>query len=326
MRYENPVWHEYFADPFVLRRGNDYFAYGTGAAPLEGDGRAFPLLQSSDLVSWRYAGGALQPIAGATAYWAPEVVEEAGRFYLYCSAAFGGGDETHQIRVATADTPLGPFVDTGTAIFPDHGFTIDPHPFRDPRTGQWYLYFANDYTADEPFGTGVAVVKLKDMLTADGSPVMVNRASQDWQIYERNRDYKGKVWNAWHTVEGPFVVFRNERYWCFYSGGRWSAEGYGVGFAVADDPMGPWKDDFAAHGPSVLRGIPQQVIGPGHNSITSTPDGCCDVIVYHAWDRDFARRRMCIDPLIWTPEGPRCDGPSTGPRVFNEFNELRPIR
>src|SRR5262245_42898167 len=99
MRYENPVWHEYFADPFALRVGQEYFAYGTGGQPLEGDGRVFPMLQSSDLVSWLYRGGALEPLKGATAYWAPEVAEADGRFYLYFSAAFGGGDETHQIRV-----------------------------------------------------------------------------------------------------------------------------------------------------------------------------------------------------------------------------------
>ena len=28
--YTNPVWPGYFADPFVLRVGKEYFAYGTG--------------------------------------------------------------------------------------------------------------------------------------------------------------------------------------------------------------------------------------------------------------------------------------------------------
>jgi hypothetical protein len=49
------------------------------------------------------------------------------------------------------------------------------------------------------------------------------------------------------------------------------------------------------------------------------------VMVYHAWDPDFTKRRMCIDPLVWTPEGPRCNGPSTGPRVFSEFSKIRPM-
>jgi hypothetical protein len=32
-----------------------------------------------------------------------------------------------------------------------------------------------------------------------------------------------------------------------------------------------------------------------------------DLIVYHAWDVEQTARRMCIDPLIWTPDGPVVD-------------------
>ena len=324
MRYENPVWHEYFADPFILKCGDTYFAYGTGATPTESDGRAFPMLRSNDLVNWHYLGGALTTIPGATAFWAPEVAEESGKYYMYYSAATGASDESHRIRVAVAEKPAGPFTDSGAVLMPDLGFSIDAAPFKDPKTGQWYLFFAHDFLEDAPHGTGAAVVRLKDMFTTQGQPQMVNRASQEWHIFERNREYKGKVWDAWFTVEGPCVVYRHNRYWCLYSGGRWNSDRYGVGFAVADHPLGPWKDDFAAHGPVVLKGIPGKVVGPGHNSVTVAPDGRSDVMVYHAWDKDLAKRRMFIDPLLWTPEGPRCDGPSVGPRVFNEWHEVHP--
>jgi GH43 family beta-xylosidase len=311
--YQNPVWPHYFADPFVLRSGGKYYAYGTGPEPLEKDGRAFPTLQSNDLAHWEYVGGAVDPIQGATAYWAPEVVERDEKFYLYYSAAFGNSDESHVLRVAMADKPIGPFNDSGRLLLPDQGFSIDPHPFRDPKTGRWYLYFATDYTGDEPYGTGLAVVPLKDdLVTVTAQPAIVIRASQDWQIYERERNYKGRTWSKWNTVEGPFVVFHEGRYWCFYSGGRWSSESYGVDVAVADHPLGPWRNDSAIHGPVVLKGIPDETIGPGHNSVTIAPDGRTQVLVYHAWNRERTMRRMYIDPLIWTPGGPRCDGPTTG--------------
>jgi beta-xylosidase len=105
MRYENPVWPEYFADPFVLRIGGVYYAYGTGATPLESDGRAFPILRSHDLANWQYVGGALTPMSGAVAFWAPEVAEEGGRFYMYYSAATTASDESHRLRIAIADKP-----------------------------------------------------------------------------------------------------------------------------------------------------------------------------------------------------------------------------
>lgn len=309
--YQNPVWSNYFADPFVLRHNRRYYAYGTGASPVEMDGRAFPVLQSDDLVHWEYRGGAVNPIAGATAYWAPEVAEQNGSFYLYYSAAFGNSDESHGLRVAVADSPTGPFSDLERLLLPDAGFTIDPHPFRDPKTGQWYLFFATDYTADEPHGTGLAVIPMNaDMTSVVGPPKTVIRASQDWQIYERDRNYKGQTWRKWHTIEGPFVLYHDNRYWCLYSGGRWSSDNYGVGVAVADHPLGPWRDESAAHGPVVLKGTPDETIGPGHNSVTLAPDDATLVLVYHAWDPNRTMRRMCIDPLRWTAHGPACIGPS----------------
>lgn len=315
INYRNPVWPGYFADPFVLRHNGTYYAYGTGELPLEADGRAFPVLRSADLVRWEYVGGAVRPIDGATAYWAPEVAAKDGRFFLYFSAAFHGGDESHGLRVATSTSPEGPFEDSGKLLLPDNGFTIDPHPFRDPKSGRWYLFFATDYTSDEPHGTGLAVAPLADdLMTITGEPVTVIRASQDWHVYEADRNYKGQVWRRWNTIEGAFCLYHDNRYWCLYSGGRWSSSNYGVGFAVADAITGPWRDDMAVHGPTVLKGTEEEVIGPGHNSVTVAPDGKTLVMVYHAWDPARTKRRMCIDPLVWTPQGPRCDGPSARER------------
>jgi len=42
----------------------------------------------------------------------------------------------------------------------------------------------------------------------------------------------GRVWD-WHTLEGPFVRKHDGRYYCFYSGGRWETESYGVDYGVA---------------------------------------------------------------------------------------------
>ncbi len=316
MRYENPTWPDYFADPFVLKTGDAYYAYGTGATAIEPDGRAFRMLRSTDLIHWQYLGGAVEAISGATAYWAPEVLEHEGKFYLYFSAALQQGDQYHRLRVAVADRPEGPFVDSGKKLLKTDEFAIDANPFHDPRSGEHFLYYALDRTSDQPYGTGIGVIQMKDPITPTGEPKMILRASADWQIYQRDRDYQGRIWKAWYTMEGPSVMFHDERYWCFYSGGCWSTADYGVGVAVADHPLGPWRDDWASQGPVVLKGVPDRVLGPGHNSVTLAPDNRSTMLIYHAWDRDLTMRRMCMDPLLWTPDGPRCDGPSFGPRVF----------
>ncbi len=224
----------------------------------------------------------------------------------------------HRLRVARADHPAGPFRDVGKLLLPDEGFTIDAHPFRDPADGQWYLFFCKDFF-DGRVGTGTAVVPLQDdMVTPAGKPRVVLRASADWHIHARNRTIYGRAWDAWHTVEGAFVLKHGSQYFCLYSGGAWHTENYGVGFGVADHPLGPWRDEWSHDGPSVLRGVPGQVLGPGHNSVVAGPDDETLFIAYHAWDKVQTARRLCIDPLVWEqhPDGPRprCAGPTWEPQ------------
>ncbi|HWG86117.1 MAG TPA: glycoside hydrolase family 43 protein, partial [Deinococcales bacterium] len=225
-------------------------------------------------------------------------------FYMYYSA--GIGDKGHQLRVGIAERPEGPYRDAGVILTPDDPFTIDAHPFQDD-DGQWYLYYARDFLDGDRVGTALAVDRLVSMTELAGEPRTVARATADWQIFRKNREMYGAIYD-WYTLEGPFVRKHGNRYYCFYSGGAWEEPNYGVSYAVATHPLGPWEEP-AADGPTVLRSIPGQVVGPGHNSIVRGPDGE-DYIVYHAWDEAKTGRRMCIDRLEWTLNGPRTEGPT----------------
>ncbi len=301
--YTNPVYDGYFADPFVLRVGDRYVAYGTGSAV---DGRFFEVLVSDDLATWRRVGGALQPVADelGTDYWAPEVVVDQGRYWMYYSVGFG--DQGHHLRVAVADEPEGPFTDQGVNLTPHERFAIDPHPFRDPQTGQWYLYYARDVLDAARVGTHLAVDEMATMSSLRAEPHVVVAPSADWQIYQRDRPMYGAVYD-WHTIEGPAVVFRQGRYYCLYSAGSWLNESYAVGWAVATSPLGPWTEPTGDRG-RLLTTVPGRVRGPGHNSIVTTPGGT-DMVVYHAWDAAGERRQMWIDPLAWDADGPTTSGP-----------------
>lgn len=323
MIYQNPVWPGYFADPFVFAHRGEYFAYGTGDG-LEyddaGTARAFRILRSRDLVGWQPAGAALEmpPEQADQAFWAPEFAEHEGRFYCYYSSAPAGNNELHRLRVAVADNPLGPFREHGPVLPESEGFCIDAHPFRDLRDGTWYLYFARDYF-ESRVGTGLAVVRLTpDLLRAAEAPHLVLRANADWQVYERNRALYGRRWPAWHTVEGPCVVEHGGRFYCFYSGGNWQTRDYGVNYAVADHPLGPWKHAPETW-PVVLRERGCEALGPGHNSYVVAPGGQAEFLVYHAWDSARRARRMFIDRLVWTDAGPRCLGPTTTAQDLSQF-------
>jgi len=292
-----PAHEGYFADPFVLLHDGTYYAYGTGLHGRDGT-LAFEVLTSTDLQHWTSRGGVLEPVSHETLeYWAPEVAYDGERFYMYYSA--GVGDKGHFIRVAVADSPLGPFRDAGVNLTPDEPFAIDPSPYRAP-DGQWYLYFAKDFVDGDRPGTGLAVAPMRDMLSLAGPAETVLRAGADWQLFMRQREMYGGTYD-WHTLEGPFVVFRDGQYHCFYSGGAWMNETYGVGHATADHPLGPWRE--ARSHPVVLSTRPGVLIGPGHNSIVTGPDGR-DHIVFHAWNEERTLRQLHVLPLIWTADGP----------------------
>jgi arabinan endo-1,5-alpha-L-arabinosidase len=307
LKYCNPVHDDYFADPFVMKVDDGYVAIGTGRVVGE---LVFEVLVSDDLVTWARRGGALKPPAGVgTDFWAPEVAYFEGQWYLFYSA--GVADAHHHIRVAIASQPTGPYTDQGLNLTPDERFAIDPHPFRG-EDGEWYLFFARDVLEGERVGTMLAVDRLVDMTALAGTPTEVLRPSGDWQIYQRERSMYDSVYD-WHTLEGPFVCRHDDRYWCFYSGGSWLQPTYAVGYAVADHPLGPWTEPTGAQ--PLLRTVPDHVIGPGHNSVVAAPDGT-DVLVYHAWDPEQTARRMCIDPIRWTPDGPVTDGPTYQPTTL----------
>src|SRR4051812_30001221 len=123
--YQNPVYPHDFADPFFLQTPGGNYANGT-AFPGP-DGRIFPVLQSNDLVHWERLSGALVPLENppGVSYWAPEVAEKDGRYYMFYSASTSPSDEHHRLRVAIADQPDGPFLDSGRTLLPDVGFSID---------------------------------------------------------------------------------------------------------------------------------------------------------------------------------------------------------
>lgn len=316
--YTNPVYAGSMPDPSVIRYQGTYYAFGTTGSERLPDGRIFTFLRSTNLVDWEKLGGALVPPSPNVhvQYWAPEITVNDDKFHLYY--AMGGLEpEKFALRVATSSRPEGPFVDNGQPLVDceSNRFTIDPFPFRDD-DGQWYFFYARNFTNCAPGehpGTALMVDRLMDMTRLAGECHPVVRARYDWTLYQAHR--RMDVYNAtfdWHTIEGPCVVKHEGRYYCFYSGANYQTTRYGVDYVDAANPLGPYTDQ--ADHPRVLRSVPGHVRGPGHHSIVPGPDGRSEYIVYHAWDAEMKLRQMCVDKLVWTPEGPRCLGPTYTPQ------------
>lgn len=324
--YTNPVFSGYFADPFVWQHDGHYYAVGTGPADAQGvaatssSPTVFPLLASDSMVDWAPAGCALvRPDASlGDTFWAPEIVQAANRWLLYYSVGFG--DRLHQLRVASSDRPLGPYIDCAQLTDPrEVPFAIDPHPFCDV-DGRWYLFHARDFLdlADEAgrpvrSGTALVVSPLETMTRlAPDSCRTVARARCEWQRFAAERPMYGSVYD-WHTLEGPFIVLHAGQYFCLYSGGCWQTPSYGVDYVVSQSVLGPYQDDARDEGPRVLRSVPGHALGPGHCSVTTGPGGASHLF-YHAWDPHSTARRMCVDELRFTPAGPRSPGPTWTPQ------------
>jgi beta-xylosidase len=310
--HPHPVFDGYFADPFVWQHQGVYYAVGTGAREAAGQtvGKIFPLLRSDNFVDWHLVGDALVAPGAelGDTFWAPAVAHAEGVFYLYYSV--GHGDKGHQLRVGRSVTPEGPYLDEGIAVLDPKTtpFAIDPHPVQDV-DGQWYLFYACDFlecNAQTRAGTALAGCRMKTMTDVEESTREVLRARSDWQRFQNPRTMYGSVWD-WHTLEGPCVVRHDNHYYCFYSGGRWENETYGVDYGISDNILGPYSDEGNEQGPRVLRTVPGKWVGPGHNSCIVGPDGA-EYLVFHAWDIAMTRRGMFIERLVWTNEGPRLSG------------------
>jgi GH43 family beta-xylosidase len=305
--YHNPVYPHSFPDPFVLKCMDGFFAYCTGFA--ESEDEVFRVLASSDLVQWNDRGFAMRALASAPPYyWAPEVSYWNGQYFLYYSA---GNEALMEIRVAVSERPDGGFVDAGRRLtFED--FAIDPHVFTD-RDGSRYMFYATDFLEHTHIGTGTVVDRMIDPFTLAGEPRPVTRARYDWQVYDPNRAEKGGV--RWHTVEGPAVFERKGTYFQMFSGGNWQNTTYGVSFASSASIQADGEWEQHSDGNIVLpllRTLPGEVIGPGHNSIVRGPNNRELYCVYHRWTD--AGRVMAIDRMDAVGERLFVRGPTTGPQ------------
>jgi hypothetical protein len=122
-RYSNPVIAGDHPDPSIVRAGSDYWATSTTSqwAPV------FPLLHSRDLVNWTLEGSVFEepPAWSAGSYWAPEIAEYRGRYFVYYTARRKDGPLC--VAVATASKPAGPWTDQGPLVCQEAG-SIDASP------------------------------------------------------------------------------------------------------------------------------------------------------------------------------------------------------
>lgn len=135
-----------FGDPYVLLASDGiYYMYGTGGGAVDG----FSVYSSPDLANWKAEGqvfrGNVPGSWGVANFWAPEVYERGGKFYMLYSADWKENPtnelENFRIGVAVADKPTGPFKELFDKPLFDPGYPVIDGNLIDDEDGRTYLYF-----------------------------------------------------------------------------------------------------------------------------------------------------------------------------------------
>jgi len=316
--YTNPVIPADFPDPSVLRAPDGlYYAYAT---QTERDGKwiNIQIARSDDLTHWQLIGDALpaKPVWASKTqdFWAPHVVRDGARYLMYFSAKPDTSDERHGLclGIATATSPLGPFIDMGHPLKCGSGFVnIDPMQFDDPATGKRLLYWGSGF-----------------------EPIKVQELGPDRMSFARGSAPRDLVWPTPNKsgfpvlVEGSWMLRHRGYYYLFYSGDNCcgAKANYAVMIARSRNATGPFETLEQATGKphSIILEKRGHWIAPGHNSVVTDRAGN-DWIVYHAvdvqqprvkpTDEINTRRVMLIDRIRWRNGWPVIDGPSQLPEV-----------
>lgn len=287
--YTNPTLAGDFPDPSVIRVGRDYWAAATSSewAP------EFPILHSRDLVNWKVVGAVFQrrPAWSVGSYWAPEISQYRGRFYVYYAARKKGGPLC--VAVATARRPQGPYTDHGPLVCQEVG-SIDGFPATDERGRRYLLWKEDGNSVSKP--TPIWSQRLsEDGMRLVGERRELIRNTQPWE--------KHATLPYGDLVEGPAVIRRNGWFYMFYSGNFCCARecNYMMGVARARNLMGPWEKNPAN---PILAGNDEWKC-PGHGTVLSDGRGRY-YLLYHAMNaKDFVYvgRQGLLDEVKWGADG-----------------------
>jgi beta-xylosidase len=253
-----------FPDPFVCPTASGFIAYGTNSAGVNVQVRTSP-----DLWTWSPVQEALPSVArwATTGWtWSPAAVVSGGGAVLwYVVREPRSGRQV--ISVAHGAEPVGPFHDRseGPAIAQlELGGSIDPSPFVDV-DGTAYLLWKADANALGRRSNlwGQRLNDERDALVDGAVPLL-----------DHDRRWERPL------IEAPSMTTVGGRYWLFYSGGWWESAGYGIGIAVADHPLGPWRK-LTRRRPWVTS--QEMGAGPGGQEVFRDGTGVT-YLAYHAWD------------------------------------------
>ncbi len=275
--YRNPIIPGDYADPSVIRVGEDYYmTHSNGGGGLPN----MHVWHSRDLVNWRVISQVHRH--GLASQWAPDIVYHEGKYYIYTTLV----DRSRNNRgfenvVFVADDPAGPW--SQPIVLGLYGY-IDPGHIVDQEGTRW-LYMSK--------GTVV-------QLSEDGTAV-IGEPEKVYDGWEYPDDWVVECF----CLESPKLFFKDGWYYMI------SAQGGTVGpstshmivAARSRQVKGPWEN--SPYNP-MLRTLSRDQTwwSVGHGTLI--PDIAGDWwCVYHGILNGYRSigRQTLLSPVRWTADG-----------------------
>ena len=220
-------------DPFILLEGGRYYLYGSRGNEAWGKATGLDVYESDDLVSWSGPSVVFTPPEGFWAdmhFWAPEVHQYHGKFYMFVS--FKSETACRGTQILVADTPKGPFtLHSDGPVTPRDWECLDGTLYID-RDGKPYMVFCHEWLQVRD-GEMCAVRLSDDLKQAVGEPFLLFRASEpDWALKDKTEFVTDGSW-MYRTACGKLLMLWSSS----------AANGYVEAIAYSDngDVTGRWQ-------------------------------------------------------------------------------------
>jgi GH43 family beta-xylosidase len=269
----NPWW---YADPEIHRFDGKFWIYSTRSNVYDAQ-LNLDCFSSDDLITWEKHEAILDTTAFTDSwrsYWAPTVAQKDGYYYilfgtndLNLSNGTGVNDNNERntgdvsgMYLLRADNPAGPFTQfmgKNVPLIPDNLYgaqAIDANMFLDDDNTMYLVYggwsqclmarFKDDMTGFVPLGE-----------SNWKNPKDETNHFWDYFIHLTNYTQSGNAqparegelnYNATFNgtnetyVEGPIMYKFDGLYYLMYSVGGWTGDTYGLRYAIAKSPLGPF--------------------------------------------------------------------------------------
>jgi GH43 family beta-xylosidase len=291
--FTNPAFPGTGQDPSILRWGDNYYL-------VQSHGGSIRVFKSPTLTGLRDAKGVpvwwiFKDGSDLNDLWAPELVQLDGKFYIYVAAAHRGVHTSRRMYVLEASNPQGPYVFKGKIADSEDRWAIDGSVLE--QDGKRYFVWSG-WRGDQPeHGQNLYIAPMANPWTIVGQRKLLSSPSRDWERIGREP-----------INEGPETIYHDGRLFLVYSASHSMTDDYCLGLLTykGNGNVTDRKSWTKSNGCVFAKNVAGGVYGPGHDTITVSPDGRETWNVYHATAVSgcgWSCRTIRMQRLNWRADG-----------------------